>query len=74
MDEYINRTSILWALRLAKNCAIAKVVEEGGEYDKMPQTGKACYDGMVAAFDMCIKVVEGIESVSGADMRGEANE
>lgn len=65
MDEYISRTSILWALRLAKNCAIAKVVQEGGEYDKMSQTGKACYDGMKAAFDMCIKVIEEIEAVNG---------
>lgn len=62
MEEYISRTSILRALRLAKNYAIAKVVEEGGEYAKMPQTGKACYDGMVAAFDACIKVVEKIEA------------
>ena len=65
MDEYISKTSILWALRLAKNCAIAKVVQEGGEYDKMPQTGRACYDGMMAAFNMCIKVVEEMESVNG---------
>lgn len=60
-DEYVSELNVLMALRLAKNFAIAKVVQEGGEYDKMPQTGKAYYDGMVSAFDMCIRVVEDVK-------------
>ena len=69
-DEYVSKLSVLTALRYAKNFAIAKVIEEGGEYEKMPQTGKACYDGMCAAFDICIKVVEEAELINDETIKG----
>ena len=61
-DEYILKDEALRTIALAIAGIDDQLKEENISLDNVPDTGKACYDGMIAAFGMCYELIDkGIE-------------
>lgn len=67
MSEYIKREDTLQIIDYAKQLTNEQIVKESGTYELLSDTGKACYDGIVTALDMCKRLVN--EAVVAAEVK-----
>lgn len=67
MAEYIEREAALQIIDYAKQLASEQIVRESGTYELLPDTGKACYDGIITALAMCKRLIN--EGVIAADVQ-----
>ena len=67
MAEYIERETTLQIVDYAKQRTIEHIVSESGAYELLSDTGKACYDGIITALDMCKRLIK--EAVIAADVQ-----
>lgn len=67
MTEYIKREAALQIIDYAKQLTSEQIIRESCAYELLSDTGKACYDGIMTAFDMCKRLIN--EAVITADVQ-----
>lgn len=67
MTDYIKREAVLQIIDYAKQLTSEQIIRESCAYELLSDTGKACYDGIMTAFDMCKRLIN--EAVITADVQ-----